>query len=57
MSETLLDCPFCGGEAIMRERYINSMPRYIDADALKKTIKNMPNGYYGDLCAENGEAE
>jgi hypothetical protein len=24
--------------------------RLIDADALKKTIKNMPNDYYGDLC-------
>jgi len=22
----------------------------IDADALKKSIKNMPNDYYGDLC-------
>jgi Lar family restriction alleviation protein len=25
MSETLLDCPFCGGEALMRERYINGI--------------------------------
>ena len=24
--------------------------RLIDADALKNTIKNMPNDYYGDLC-------
>ena len=24
--------------------------RLIDADALKKSIKNMPNDYYGDLC-------
>lgn len=24
--------------------------RLIDADELKKTIKNMPNDYYGDLC-------
>ena len=24
--------------------------RMIDADALKKSIKNMPNDYYGDLC-------
>ena len=25
MSETLLPCPFCGGEALMRERYINGI--------------------------------
>jgi Lar family restriction alleviation protein len=25
MSNTLLPCPFCGGEALMRERYINGI--------------------------------
>ena len=25
MSNTLLPCPFCGGEALMRERYINGV--------------------------------